>query len=65
MAREIEHGFEWIFSQLIYFYHGGLSYTELLNMPIPLIIEFYNNAEKINKEIERQMKKNSGGKNGF
>ena len=39
------------------FYKGGLTYSELNNMPLPLVIDYYNYAIKINKEREKQIKK--------
>ncbi len=40
------------------FYKGGLSYTELNNMPLPLVFEYHKYAKKMNKEAERLAKQN-------
>lgn len=38
------------------FYKGGLSYTELQNMPIPEVLKLNNFAQRINKDQERAAK---------
>lgn len=38
------------------FYKGGLSYTELQNMPLPDVFRLQDYAVKINKERERAAK---------
>jgi hypothetical protein len=43
-------------ANLMVFYKGGLSYTELQNMPLPEVYKLNKFAERINKERERAMK---------
>jgi hypothetical protein len=38
------------------FYEGGLSYTELQEMPLPNVFRLQEFAVRINKERERAMK---------
>ena len=40
------------------FYEGGVSYTELQNMPLPDVFRLKEFAIKINQERERAAKKN-------
>jgi len=40
------------------FYKGGFSYTELQNMPLPLLYKYQEYAVKINKQIEMASKRN-------
>jgi hypothetical protein len=56
MDETLESRIDWMFANLMVFYKGGLSFTELNNMPIPLVLTYYDYADKINREIERQSK---------
>lgn len=38
------------------FYKGGLSYTELNNMPIPLVLQYNEYANTINRNAENMSK---------
>lgn len=58
MDESIGNKIDWMFANLMVFYKGGLSYTELNNMPIPLVLNYYEYAEKMNKEAERKSKMN-------
>lgn len=58
MDESIGSKIDWMFANLMVFYKGGLSYTELNNMPIPLVLEYHDYAEKMNKEAERRAKMN-------
>jgi len=40
------------------FYKGGLSYTELQNMPLPEVFRLQDYAAKINKERKRAAESN-------
>jgi len=37
----------------MYFYQGGLSWEALHAMPLPLIVELVDNANRINSNIEK------------
>lgn len=54
MDESIGDKIDWMFANLMVFYKGGLSYTELNNMPLPLVIKYYEYGEKMNKEAERK-----------
>jgi len=41
----------------MYFYQGGLSWDALHSMPLPLISVLVDNANRINANIEKAMKK--------
>jgi len=41
---------------LMEFYHGGVTYKELNNMPLPEVYELYKNAIKIQDQRNREMK---------
>lgn len=43
-------------ANLMIFYKGGLSYTELQSMPLPNIFRLQEFAARINKERERANK---------
>jgi len=40
--------------RLIEFYHGGVTYNELQNMPIPEFWEIEKNAIKLSEEAKRE-----------
>lgn len=58
MDESIGAKIDWMFANLMVFYKGGLSYTELNYMPIPLVLEYNSHAERINKDAERKAKAN-------
>jgi hypothetical protein len=41
------------------FYKGAVNYKDFQEMPIPEIVNLKNNAERINREINREQKKAS------
>ena len=45
-------------SKLIYFYKGGLGYTEAINMPLWELFNLCENSEIISRGIEAQTAKN-------
>jgi len=44
-------------------FKGGLTYGELINMPIPEVLEWLSRAEKIDREIQKQYDSISKGRN--
>lgn len=58
MDESITSRIDWMFANLMVFYKGGLSYTELNNMPLPLVIKYNDYAIKMQKEAERMAKQN-------
>jgi hypothetical protein len=53
----VEDKIDWIFANLMMVYNGGLTFSDLNNMPIPQVLEYNKHAERINRERESQMKK--------
>lgn len=58
MDETLESRIDYMFANLMVFYKGGLSYTELNNMPIPLVLKYYEFADQMNREAERKAKAN-------
>lgn len=56
MDESIQRKIDWLFANLMVFYKGGLTYSELNNMPIPLVLKYYEFANQINREAERKSK---------
>jgi hypothetical protein len=44
---------------IIRFFNGGITYNDLINMPIPEIYKWFDIAKKINKEEEKQINKDA------
>lgn len=51
-----EADLDWLIADLLVFYKGGFSYTELNNLPLPLLYDYYKIACKMNKDAERAAK---------
>jgi len=49
----------YLIANLMVFYKGAISYKELINMPIPELLELQKYAEKINREIENESRRRS------
>lgn len=47
-------------TDLVYFFRGGLNYTDAVNMPIAEIYDITEQAVRINKEVNK-----TKGKHGF
>lgn len=43
-------------ANLMVFYKGGLSYTDLQSMPIPELFRYHGYASRINREMEKAAK---------
>lgn len=56
MDESVQRKIDWMFANLMVFYKGGLSYSELNNMPIPLVLEYHEYAERMNREAEIRSK---------
>jgi hypothetical protein len=44
------------------YYKGALTYKDLIEMPLVEIIKFSNYADKMNKEAEREIRRNNNGR---
>jgi len=47
----------YLIANLMVFYEGAISYSELKEMPLPELIELQRYAERINREIEYETKR--------
>lgn len=48
---------DYLIANLMVFYKGALSYSELQSMPLPELYQLNEYAVKINREIEKEAKK--------
>jgi hypothetical protein len=53
------YGIEVMIGSIIRFFNGGITYNDLINMPIPEIYKWFDIAKKINKEEEKQINKDA------
>jgi hypothetical protein len=57
MDTALEQNLEWLFANLMYFFKGGLTYSDLNNMPIPEVLRYNDYAKRINKDQEQASKR--------